>query len=127
MFGHITLGCDDWAHARPFWIAIMDVLGHPLFRETDSGAAFGEAAGQKTFIGPAYNGEPAAPGNGVHIAYLVKDRATVDAFYTAALANGGTDEGPPGPRPHYHPNYYGAYVRDPDGNKLQAVCHSATG
>ncbi|QLC25042.1 VOC family protein [Parasphingopyxis algicola] len=127
MFGHITLGCDNWERAKPFWLAVMDVLGHPLFMETDAGAAFGEATGQKTFIGPAFNGEPAAPGNGVHIAYLAKDRETVDAFYAAAMAHGGSDEGPPGLRPHYHPNYYGAYVRDPDGNKLQAVCHSAKG
>lgn len=127
MFGHITLGCDDWKRARPFWFAVMEALGHPLFRETDTGAAFGIPTGQKTFIGPAFNGEPAKPGNGVHIAYLVGNRAMVDAFHAAALANGGTDEGPPGLRPHYHPNYYGAYVRDPDGNKLQAVCHSAKG
>lgn len=127
MFGHITLGCDNWDRAKPFWSAVMDVLGHPVFMEQDDGAAFGEPAGQKTFVGPAYNGEPAQPGNGVHIAYLASDRATVDAFYAAAMANGGSDEGPPGLRPHYHPNYYGAYVRDPDGNKLQAVCHSAKG
>ena len=95
MFGHITLGCDDWERAKPFWLAVMDVLGHPLFMETDTGAAFGEANGQKTFIGSAFNGEPAAPGNGVHIAYLAGNRTTVDAFYTAALANGGTDEGRP--------------------------------
>lgn len=127
MFGHITLGCDNWERAKPFWLAVMGVLGHPLFMETEAGAAFGEATGQKTFIGPAFNGEPAAPGNGVHIAYLVKDRATVDAFHAAAMAHGGSDEGAPGLRPHYHANYYGAYVRDPDGNKLQAVCHSAKG
>jgi len=126
MFGHITLGCDDWERAKPFWLVVMDVLGHPLFMETDTGADFGEANGQKTFIGSAFNGEPAAPGNGVHIAYLAGNRTTVDAFYTAALANGGTDEGPP-LRPHYHPSYYGAYVRDPDGNKLQTACHGAKG
>jgi catechol 2,3-dioxygenase-like lactoylglutathione lyase family enzyme len=63
----------------------------------------------------------------VHIAYLVRDRATVNAFHAVALAHGGRDEGAPGLRPHYHLNDYGAYVRDPDGNKLQAVCHSADG
>jgi catechol 2,3-dioxygenase-like lactoylglutathione lyase family enzyme len=63
----------------------------------------------------------------VHVAFIVQERAKVDAFYEAALANGGTDEGPPGPRPQYHPNYYGAYVRDPDGNKIQAVCHRKQG
>jgi catechol 2,3-dioxygenase-like lactoylglutathione lyase family enzyme len=89
--------------------------------------AFGLPTGPKTFVGPTFDRAAARPGNGVHIAYLVADRATVDAFHSAALTNGGSDEGAPGLRPHYHPNYYGAYVRDPDGNKLQAVCHSAKG
>lgn len=127
MFSHITLGTNDWVKARPFWIAVMEVLGHPVLFEHDGGMAFGEATGPKTFIGPTFDGAPARAGNGVHIAYLVNTRATVDAFHAAALAHGGSDEGKPGLRPHYHPNYYGAYVRDPDGNKLQAVCHSGAG
>ena len=127
MFSHVTLGTNDWDKARPFWIAVMEVLGHPILFERPGGIAFGEATGPKTFVGPAFDGEPARAGNGVHIAYLVKSRATVDVFHAAALAHGGSDEGKPRPRPHYHPNYYGAYVRDPDGNKLQAVCHSSPG
>ncbi|UVO55707.1 VOC family protein [Sphingomonas sp. SUN039] len=123
MFSHITLGTNDWAQARPFWIAVMEVLGHPALFEREGGIAFGEAAGPKTFVGPAFDGEPASVGNGTHIAYLVPDRATVDRFHAAAVAHGGADDGAPGLRPHYHPHYYGAYVRDPDGNKLQAVCH----
>ena len=63
----------------------------------------------------------------MHAAFKVDSRATVDAFHAAALAHGGTDEGAPGLRPQYHPNYYGAYVRDPDGNKIQAVCHRKDG
>ena len=127
MFSHVTLGTEDWPKARPFWIAVMEVLGHPVLFERDKGIAFGTPTGPKTFVGPTFDGRRAAPGNGVHIAYLVERRATVDAFHAAALANGGSDEGAPGLRPHYHPNYYGAYVRDPDGNKLQAVCHSSKG
>ncbi|HYF06952.1 MAG TPA: VOC family protein [Acetobacteraceae bacterium] len=69
------------------------------------------------------NGEPATIGNGVTIGLEATDRATVDAFDTAALAAGGRDEGAPGLRTHYHPNYYAAYVRDPDGHKLCCVCH----
>ena len=69
------------------------------------------------------NGEPATVGNGVTIAFEAPDRPAVDRFHAAALAHGGTDEGAPGLRPHYHPDYYGAYVRDPDGNKLCCVCH----
>lgn len=127
MFSHVTLGTRDWPQARPFWIAVMKVLGHPVLFEHEGGMAFGPSAGAKTFIGPTFDGAPPAPGNGVHIAYLVATRASVDAFHAAALAYGGSDEGAPGLRPHYHPNYYGAYVRDPDGNKLQAVCHSSRG
>jgi len=95
--------------------------------EREGVIAFGLPTGPKTFIGTPFDGQEARAGNGVHIAYFAADRATVDAFHAAALANGGSDEGAPGLRPHYHPNYYGAYVRDPDGNKLQAVCHSANG
>jgi catechol 2,3-dioxygenase-like lactoylglutathione lyase family enzyme len=127
MFSHITLGTADWPRARPFWIAVMQVLGHPILFEPERGIAFGLPVGPKTFVGPPYDGNAPQPGNGVHIAYVVGSRATVDAFHAAALANGGSDEGAPGLRPHYHPNYYGAYVRDPHGNKLQAVCHSPRG
>ena len=127
MFSHVTLGTNDWHRARPFWTAVMEVLGHPIMFEREGGIAFGSPTGPKTFVGPTFDRRPAQPGNGVHVAYLVDSRAKVDAFYAAALANGGSDEGAPGLRPHYHPNYYGAYVRDPDGNKLQAVCHSARG
>ena len=126
MFSHVTLGTREWPLARPFWIGVMEALGHPVLFEHEGGIAFGLPAGPKTFIGPTFDGAPAAPGNGVHIAYLVTTRAAVDAFHAAALACGGSDEGAPGLRPHYHPNYYGAYVRDLDGNKLQAVCHSRT-
>ncbi|MEM7457891.1 MAG: VOC family protein [Pseudomonadota bacterium] len=125
MFSHITLGTDNWPRAKAFYRAITDVLDIPVFMQRDAGAAYGEAVGPKLFIGPAFDGQPASHGNGTHVAFLATSREVVDAFYHAALANGGSDEGEPGIRSHYHPNYYGAYVRDPDGNKLQAVCHSS--
>lgn len=125
MFSHITLGTDNWPRAKAFYQAITDVLDIPVFMERDAGAAYGDAVGPKLFIGPAFDGQPASHGNGTHVAFLATSREAVDAFYHAALANGGSDEGKPGIRSHYHPNYYGAYVRDPDGNKLQAVCHSS--
>ncbi len=127
MFSHITLGTNDWARAQPFWAAIAAVLGLPVFDQSDEGIAYGDLMGPKIFIGPAYDGKPASHGNGQHVAFLAKTRAMVDTFHAAALKNGGTCEGKPGLRPHYHPNYYGAYVRDPDGNKLQAVCYSPKG
>ena len=127
MFSHVTLGTNDWEKVKPFWFAVMEALDVPLFFEHADGVCFGTETGPKTFVGPTFNGEPATNGNGTHIAFLSRSRAKVDAFYAAALAHGGSDEGEPGLRPHYHPNYYGAYVRDPDGNKLQAVCHSSKG
>jgi catechol 2,3-dioxygenase-like lactoylglutathione lyase family enzyme len=66
-----------------------------------------------------------APKEKLHIAFRADDRAQVDAFYAAAIAAGGTDNGPPGPRPQYHPNYYGAFVLDPDGHNIEAVFHGA--
>ena len=127
MFSHMTLGTNDWVRAKPFWEAVMATLDVPVFMEMPLGAAFGTPTGPKLFIGPAFDGAPATFGNGTHVAFLATSRAVVDDFHAAALAHGGSDEGAPGLRPHYHPNYYGAYVRDPDGNKLQAVCHSASG
>ncbi|KCZ45881.1 MULTISPECIES: VOC family protein [unclassified Hyphomonas] len=127
MFSHVTLGTNDWAAVKSFWAAVMEALSIPVMFEYDGGIAYGEATGPKLFIGPPFDGQPATNGNGTHVAFIADSRAKVDAFYAAAMANGGSDEGPPGPRPHYHKNYYGAYVRDPDGNKLQAVCHRAEG
>ena len=127
MFSHITLGIDDFAKAEPFYDAIMEALGQPVFFGHDNGKAWGEATGPKLFIGPPFDGDAASHGNGQHVAFIASTRTKVDAFYAAALANGGSDEGAPGLRLHYHPNYYGAYVRDPQGNKLQATCHSSKG
>ncbi len=123
MFSHVTLGTNDPARALAFYDAVAPVLGHAqLFRFGDT-VAYGTPTGPKLFVGRPFDGGEASAGNGTHLAFIVDDRTTVDDFHAAALAHGGSDEGAPGPRPHYHPNYYGAYVRDPDGNKLQAVCH----
>lgn len=123
MYSHVTLGTNDFSRALPFYEAVMEVLGHPVLFQGDGIVAYGEPTGPKLFIVPPFDQKPAQPGNGVHAAFLVDRREQVDAFHATALVHGGTDEGPPGLRPHYHPNYYGAYVRDPDGNKIQAVCH----
>ncbi|KQZ65556.1 VOC family protein [Sphingopyxis sp. OPL5] len=127
MYSHTTLGIDDFARAEPFYDAIMAVLGHPELVRESAAKGYGTPTGPKLFIGPAYDRQPTSAGNGSHLAFVAADRATVDAFHAAALANGGSDAGPPGLRPHYHADYYGAYVRDPEGNKLQAVCHKRPG
>lgn len=123
MFSHITLGTNDLESARRFYEPVMATLGIDQPFKLPATIVFGELVGLKLFIISPFDGGEAKPGNGPHTAFLAPDRAAVDAFHAAALAHGGTDEGAPGLRPHYHANYYGAYVRDPDGNKLQAVCH----
>jgi len=124
MFSHVTIGSEDPNKAAVFYDAVLATLGIKLLFSGDGVVAYGELTGPKTFILKPFNGNPHVPGNGGHVAYLAKTRAQVDAFYKAAMENGGSDEGSPGLRPQYHANYYGAYVRDPEGNKLQAVCHS---
>jgi catechol 2,3-dioxygenase-like lactoylglutathione lyase family enzyme len=127
MFSHITLGTNDIERARRFYEPVMTALGIAQPFPMPGALVFGELTGPKLFVVSPFDGAPATHGNGTHAAFLAPNHATVDAFHAAALAHGGSDEGAPGLRPHYHAHYYGAYVRDPDGNKLQAVCHSKRG
>ncbi len=105
----------------------MEAIELPVFFEREGRIAFGPGTGPKSFVGAPFDSAAARPGNGVDVAFLVPRRAMVDAFHAAALANGGSDQGAGGLRPHYHPHYYGGYVRDPDGNTLQAACYSSGG
>lgn len=125
MFSHVTLGTTDLDRAKAFYDPVMAALGIGAPFALPGTLVFGALDGGKLFIGTPYDGGPARGGNGTHVALVAPSRAAVDAFHAAALAHGGSDDGAPGLRPHYHPSYYGAYVRDPDGNKLQAVCHRA--
>lgn len=129
MFSHITLGTNDAPRAVAFYDALLAPLG--LIRIEGGGekgyagyAREAEATPQFWITRP-HDRKDATVGNGVTIAFEAATRAEVDAFHARALAAGGTDEGAPGLRPHYHPDYYGAYLRDPDGNKLCCVCHRA--
>ena len=120
---------QDWPFDRAFafYSAVIAPLGHRLrFHDPAMPRAGWEPAegGRPLFvIGYPFDGNPATAGNGQMTALLGPSRAAVDGAYAAALANGGTCEGPPGLRPQYHANYYGAYFRDPDGNKLCVCCH----
>lgn len=127
MFSHITVGTNDFERATVFYDAVMAILGHERFISGDGYMAYGQPSDNQFWVLSPFDKAAAVPGNGNHAAFLAPDRAAVRAFHEAALSHGGSDEGAPGLRPHYHPNYYGAYVRDPDGNKLQAVCHRAEG
>jgi len=126
MFSHLTIGSNDIARARVFYDAVLGALGHERFDDyEDYASAYGKAQDTTVWVTSPLDGEPATAGNGMTVGFLAVDRGSVDAFYAAAMANGGTDEGKPGLRPQYHESYYGAYVRDPDGNKLCAACHQA--
>jgi len=120
MLDHLGLNVTDYERSKAFYAAALAPLGLGLLYEPVPGVGgFGE--GQKPFFWIASG--RGAPQTGVHVAFAVADRATVDAFHAAALAAGATDNGPPGVRELYHPTYYGAYVLDPDGNNVEAVCH----
>ncbi|MGI4855808.1 MAG: VOC family protein [Janthinobacterium lividum] len=127
MLSHVFVGVNDFDRAMEFYSALMRELGLSLKfceREKPWAGWVAEDTPRPLFlIGRPYDGEPAGSGNGQMIALLAPDRKTVDRSYACALANGGRCEGPPGLRPAYHPDYYGAYFRDPDGNKLCVCCH----
>jgi len=125
MLDHIGIPIADYARSKAFYEKALAPLGYSLVMEVpqtgngERAAGFG-ADGKPDF----WIGSEGGLNRAVHIALLATDRATVDAFYRAALAAGGKDNGAPGLRPHYHANYYGAFVFDPDGHNIEAVCHA---
>ena len=122
MLLYITLGTNDLARAKRFYDAVMPCLGLTLRAEDATEIGYGAPDTRIRFwVTRPYDGKPASIGNGSMPAFEAASRAAVDAFHRAALAHGGSDEGAPGPRP-FGPHFYAAYVRDPDGNKLSAVC-----
>ena len=124
MLDHIGICVTDFAKAKAFYGLALAPLGIIKIMEVtaaETGAYDGAGYGSDRpffWIGAAKTVTP------VHIAFRAKDRLTVDAFYKTALAAGGRDNGVPGLRPHYHANYYGAFVFDPDGHNIEAVCHA---
>lgn len=125
MIDHIGFPVSDYERAKTFYTKALAPLGYSLIMEVAQDQNDAPAAGF------GINGKPDfwIGGEGglnkpVHVAITASDRATVDAFYKAALAAGGRDNGAPGLRPHYHANYYGAFVLDHDGHNIEAVCHA---
>jgi catechol 2,3-dioxygenase-like lactoylglutathione lyase family enzyme len=118
MIDHVTANVTDFDAAKDFYRQALAPLGYSVQMEFPGAAGFGSPEGIPDFwIG-------SSPDRGAtHVAFHAGDRAAVDAFYEAATAAGGKDNGAPGLRPHYHENYYAAYVHDADGNNLEAVCH----
>lgn len=127
MFSHVTLGSNNVVKAAVFYDKVLPILGWQKGEANPemgySGYKTADEYGPQFWIVTPYNKQAATAGNGVTIGFNVPTRKQVDDFYAAVLANGGSDEGAPGVREHYHPDYYGCYVRDLDGNKLCCVCH----
>jgi catechol 2,3-dioxygenase-like lactoylglutathione lyase family enzyme len=127
MIDHVGFPVSDYARSKAFYEKALAPLGYRLIKEvggdqTESGspaAGFGIGGKPDFWIG----GEGGL-GRALHVAIAAKERAAVDAFHRAALAAGAQDNGAPGLRPHYHANYYGAFVFDPDGHNVEAVCHA---
>jgi catechol 2,3-dioxygenase-like lactoylglutathione lyase family enzyme len=120
MIDHSGVSVADVEKSKAFYRAALAPLGYTLLMEFEQFAGFGVAPKPDFWIG---QGKPNVPP--IHIAFRAESRAQVDAFYRAAMAAGGSDNGAPGPRPQYHPGYYGAFVLDPDGHNIEAVCHTA--
>ena len=126
MIDHIGFAVADADRSRRFYEQAPAPLGISLImsvtpEQTESGGtAHGFGADGKPFF---WVGDNERVGEGTHVAFAVDSRSKVDAFHRAALAAGGRDNGPPGLRPHYHPDYYAAFIHDPDGNNIEAVSH----
>lgn len=131
MFSHIFVGISDFDRALAFYTPLMEALEADLrfCDPTRPWAGWQSDPGPRPLflIGRPFDGQPHEHGNGQMVAFAAKTRNAVDTAYRLALAHGGTSEGEPGLRPEYHQHYYGAYFRDPDGNKLCVVCHLPEG
>jgi catechol 2,3-dioxygenase-like lactoylglutathione lyase family enzyme len=131
MFSHIFVGVSDFERAHGFYSAVLSSIGlEARFCDRSRPWAGWQSAGESRplfLIGKPFDENPHHRGNGQMVAFLASTRIVVDTAYSVALAHGGTSEGAPALRPEYHANYYGAYFRDPDGNKLCIACHAVVG
>jgi catechol 2,3-dioxygenase-like lactoylglutathione lyase family enzyme len=127
MIDHTGFAVSDLRRSKTFYVEALRSLGIELLAEVTAeqsggGSHAGFGIGDKAFFWIGDHGRPAGT---AHIAFAAASRAEVDSFHKAALKAGGKDNGAPGLRAHYHPNYYGAFVLDPDGNNIEAVCHKS--
>lgn len=126
IISHVSMGTRDMPRALAFYDAVMPTIGATRQAVVDLenlgivAVAYGKLFPEFWIQIPA-NNEPAETGNGVHVGFIAADKASVQLFHATALKHGGTDEGAPGPRPHYGEPYYGCFVLDPDGNKVEAT------
>lgn len=120
ILSHVSLGSNRLEEALVFYDAVMAALGAKRLHSFPGAAAYGRKY-PEFWIQVPYDGKTASVGNGVHLAFFAYSTEQVDAFHAAALAAGGTDDGAPGPRPEYGEPYYGAFVRDLDGHKIEAA------
>lgn len=117
---HIGYNVRDFASSKAFYVQALAPLGIVVLAQGEGWAMMGRDGKPQFWFGAL-----GTPQTGVHLAFAAADREQVRRFHAAALAAGGKDNGGPGLRPHYHANYYGAFVIDPDGNNIEAVCHHA--
>ncbi len=119
---YIMIGSNDLARSRLFYDAVMAEIGGVISADYPGHAfCYSLKGGGRVWVAPPYDKESAQPGNGLMIGYGVESEAGVQKAHAAALAHGGANEGDPGPRPQYSPDFYGAYARDPDGNKMSFI------
>jgi catechol 2,3-dioxygenase-like lactoylglutathione lyase family enzyme len=124
MLHHVSIGVNDVARAAEFYDAVLGALGYKRTAQyLPYAIAYGEGMSE-FWIQLPHDQEAPSPGNGAHIGFAARTQDAVHRFHDMALANGGTDEGAPGPRPDYGPEYFGAFVRDPFGNKVEATLHA---
>lgn len=120
IISHVSLGTNDFAAARNFYERVLRTLGCRIIMEHEDAAAFGKAYAE-FWIQTPFDGAAASCGNGVHVGFLAQSKAEVETFFKEAIAAGATEDGDPGHRHDYGEPYYGCFVRDLDGNKIEAA------
>lgn len=127
MLDHVSITVSDLARSAPFWEPVMAALGVPCVARDERRIGYGArnrpGDDGHTYLSVCAGTGPTVVADNRHWCFRAPTRAAVDAFHAAGLASGGRCDGPPGLRPHYHPEYYAAFLLDPDGNRIEAVCH----